>query len=278
MEIQYYSFSFTILLFVFSFFWLLKLYKRSKHQSQKLPPGPWKLPIIGNLHNLAGSLPHRALGELARKHGPLMHLQLGEISAVVASSPRMASEIMKTHDICFAQRPELLASKILTSGGIDIVFAPYGDYWRQMRKLCILELLSAKRVQSFSSIREEEVSKLIKFIRSSAGTPFNFSKKISELLGTTTSRAAYGNKCKDQEVFTAITRKGVELTGGFNLSDLFPSMKFLHVISGMKARLEKIKKEGDGFLDDIINNHKGKRSGEGEEGVEDLVDVLLSKF
>jgi len=83
-----------------------------------------------------------------------MHLQLAEISTLVESSPKMASEFMKTHDLAFAQRPLFLAPKIMTYGVSDIGFSPYCDYWRQIRKVCMLELLNAKRVQSFSSLRE----------------------------------------------------------------------------------------------------------------------------
>ncbi|KAH1137790.1 hypothetical protein GYH30_027690 [Glycine max] len=74
-----------------------------------------------------------------------MHLQLGEISAVVASSPKMAKEIVKTHDVSFLQRPHLVFGQMISYGGLGIAFAPYGDHWRQMRKMCATELLSTKR-------------------------------------------------------------------------------------------------------------------------------------
>ncbi|RDX68021.1 Cytochrome P450 71D8, partial [Mucuna pruriens] len=272
------------LVIAFLFFllnWLAKCYKLKPNVAHKLPPGPKKLPLIGNLHQLAlaGSLPHHTLRDLAHKYGPLMHLQLGQISAVVATSPKMAMEIMKRHDVAFVQRPQLLSAEILSYGGIDIAFSPYGDYWRQMRKICVSELLSTKRVQSFSFIREDETAKLIESIRTLAGSPINLTNRIFSLVSASVSRAAFGSKSMDQAEFVSLIQKVIASAGGFDLADLFPSIKSIHFLTGKKAKLEKLQKQVDKVLENIVKEHqeKHKRTKEGRVEIqdEDLVDVLL---
>ncbi|XP_050219951.1 premnaspirodiene oxygenase-like [Mercurialis annua] len=262
---------FTTLFFIFMLF---KKWKSPKN----LPPGPSKLPIIGNIHQLIGSPPHHRLRDLAKKYGSIMHLQLGEISNIVISSPDAAKQVMKTHDIVFAQRPFILAASIITYNFTDIAFSPYSDYWRQLRKICILELLSAKRVQSFRSIREHEVSNLIAEISSFSGELFNFSRKLFSLNYGVAARASFGKKCKDQEEFIPLAEAMTNAAGGFGLADLFPSIKLLQLASGTTSKLMKLRDAADRIFDSIIEDHRGRKNrgevrGEGEE--DDLVDVLL---
>ncbi|KAI9185274.1 hypothetical protein LWI28_005790 [Acer negundo] len=139
----------SFLLFVFT---LLKIGRKSSGINVKtlnLPLGPLKLPLIGNLHLLSGDLPYRRLKELAKTYGPFMHLQLGDITTVVVSSPEYAEQVFKTHGAIFAARPYTLASDILFYDLSGVVSVCYGPYWRQLHKTCVLELLTAKKGQSF---------------------------------------------------------------------------------------------------------------------------------
>ncbi|XP_031282341.1 cytochrome P450 71D9-like [Pistacia vera] len=189
-----------------------------------------------------------------------------------------AKEIMKTHDVIFASRPCILAAEIMSHDSTGVVFTPYGDYWRQVRKICTLELLSMKQVQSFRVIREEEVANLITLIASKAGSPFNLTEKVHSLIYGMTSRAAFGNKFKDQELFISLMDETTKVAGGFDIADLYPSVEFLQSITGDKRQIEKLLQETDRILESIINEHKkGKVTsniGKSKEA-EDLVDVLL---
>ncbi|XP_021834049.1 premnaspirodiene oxygenase-like [Prunus avium] len=272
--------------FLASLFFLLMLFKYWKKSQakglSKLPPGPKQLPIIGNLHQLIGALPHHAITDLCNKHGPVMKLQLGEIFAVIISSPEAAKEVLMTSEISFAQRPKDYVVEMMSYAHSSFVLAPYNEYWRQLRKISMMELLSAKRVRSFRSIREEEVWNLVEFIAASEGHTINLSDKIYTMTNNVVSRAAFGNKCKSQQEFTLLLGEIVLLVGGFNIVDLYPSLTFLRSMNGMKSALMKIQKKFDEILQDIVREHKMKREatrkgfGRLGEDEEDLVDTLLN--
>jgi 4-hydroxyphenylacetaldehyde oxime monooxygenase len=131
---------------------------RSCHRRKRsrLPPGPAKVPILGNLHQL-GTLPHRALRDLARIHGPVMMLRLGKAPAVVLSSAEVAWEALKTHDLDCCTRPVSPGTMRLTYDLKTVAFSPYGAYWREVRKILVVELLSASRVRAAWYARHEQV-------------------------------------------------------------------------------------------------------------------------
>ncbi|XP_024029882.1 cytochrome P450 71D9-like [Morus notabilis] len=181
MELKLPSFAnlFTFFLFVFM---LLKIFaKRAKivSSSSKLPPGTRKLSFVGNMLQLLGSdLAHHTFRDLAIKHGPFVYLKIGQVPTVVVLSPEFAKEVLRTHDTNFAFRPRILFSQIVLYDCNDISFAPYGEFWKQLRKICMQELLSTARVQSFKRIREEEVFNLMEWVASNVGSAINLTKRI----------------------------------------------------------------------------------------------------
>ncbi|KAF7815927.1 cytochrome P450 71D10 [Senna tora] len=161
-----------------------------------------------------------------------------------------------------------------------------------MRKICNMELLAPKRVESFRSIREEEVSNLVKEMKKSEGVVVNLAsillpsimrgEKIKPMAYGLTSRVAFGGKSEDQAAYSEMTKGFSEVATGFSLADLFPSIGVLQALTGCKAKVQRIHREMDRILGNVVRDHRDKglkrKEGfdkEGEEEEEDLVDVLL---
>ncbi|KDO37865.1 hypothetical protein CISIN_1g021726mg [Citrus sinensis] len=124
-------------------------------KSIALPPGPRGLPFIGNLHQFDYSNPQNYFWRLSKQYGPMVSLRLGSVPILVVSSAKMAEEVLKTHDLQFCSRPALLSQQKVSYNGLDVAFAPYNAYWREIRKICVVHLFNSNRVQSFRPIRED---------------------------------------------------------------------------------------------------------------------------
>ncbi|TVU11374.1 hypothetical protein EJB05_44958, partial [Eragrostis curvula] len=149
------------------------------------------------------------------------------VPMVVASSRDTANEVMKSHDAVFATRSQTTTIKILSKRGVGIALAPYGDHWQQLRKICNMELLSTKRVQSFRTIREEEAARLVSSISSasSSASLVNVSKMVAAYVTDAALRTIMGDRLKDRDDFIDQLAEGVRLAAGFSLSDLYPSSR-----------------------------------------------------
>ncbi|KAJ6400151.1 hypothetical protein OIU84_015743 [Salix udensis] len=139
---------------IYYLFWIPK-----KENRKRAPPeaaGAW--PLIGHLHLLGGSQPpHITLGNLADKYGPIFTVKLGVHRALIVSNSKMAKECLTTNDKAFATRPMALAMDIMGYNYSMIGFSHYGAYWRLIRKITTLEVLSNHRLEMFKSVRESEV-------------------------------------------------------------------------------------------------------------------------
>ncbi|CAM0954599.1 unnamed protein product [Alopecurus aequalis] len=253
-------------------------------RKHRLPPSPRALPIIGNLHQLGSGHLHRRLHALARRHGPLFLLRLGSVPTIVVSSASLAEAVLKTQDHVFCSRAQSYAARGALYGCRDIAFSPYGDRWRQSRRIAVVHLLSVKRVDSFRALRAQEVAGFVRRIRAACdgaregrGGVVNVSKLVASLANTVILKAALGNKLGGLEpsMVCDMMKELTHLLERFAVSDVFPRLGWLDWATGLDARVKKTAAKLDGILEGALAEHERSR-GDGNGEVRDLLDDLLS--
>nr|AAL59946.1 putative cytochrome P450 protein [Arabidopsis thaliana] len=257
---------------------LLAAFKHKKRRTnQQQPPSPPGFPIIGNLHQL-GELPHQSLWSLSKTYGPVMLLKLGSVPTVVVSSSETAKQVLKINDLHCCSRPSLAGAKELSYNYLDIAFSPFDDYWKELRRICVQELFSAKRVHSIQPIKEEEVRKLIVSATESASqkSPVNLSEKFLDLTVSVICKAAFSldfhTSVLNNDGFDKLIHDAFLFLGSFSASNFFPNGGWIiDWLTGLQRRREKSVKDLDVFYQQMFDLHKQ----ENKQGVEDFVDLLL---
>ncbi|KAG2239405.1 hypothetical protein Bca52824_091749 [Brassica carinata] len=184
-----------------AFLFLKPLFTKTTTTKLNLPPSP--------LH------PHRSLHSLSLRYGPLMLLHFGCVPALVVSSADVVYDAMKTHDLKFSNRPKTKTVEKLIIG-TEIAFSPYGEYWRQMKSICVMNLLTNKTIRSFEDIRAEEINVLMGKLEkaSSSSSPVNLSKLFINLSNDVITRVVLGKKYSTEGgeyISQNVVRKFMEL-------------------------------------------------------------------
>jgi cytochrome P450 len=268
----------SIALFVLS---AIYLYFTTRSTSRRLPPSPRGWPVIGHLHLLT-DMPHHALAELAATmRAPLLRLQLGSIPAVVISKPDLARAALTTNDAAMASRPHLLSGQFLSFGCSDVTFAPAGAYHRMARRVVVSELLSARRVATYGSVRGKELRRLLAHLtkNTTPGAPLDLSECFLNLANDVLCRVAFGRRFphgKDDKL-AAVLAEAQDLFAGFTIGDFYPQLEpFASTVTGLRRRLKSCLADLREVCDDIVEEHvSGKHQRIPGDRDEDFVDVLL---
>ncbi|VVA91177.1 unnamed protein product [Arabis nemorensis] len=257
--------------------------KKLKPSKWKLPPSPKTLPIIGNLHNLKG-LPHECFRNLSQRYGPVMLLRFGFVPVVVISSREGAEEALKTQDLECCSRPETVSTRMISYNFKDIGFAPYGEEWKALRKLVVMELLNMKKFQTFRYIREEENDLFVKKLTESAltRTRVNLKKTLFTLVASIICRLAFGidiHKCEfiNEDSVEDLVHKFDLVMETIAFADFFPRVGWLiDRISGQNKILNNVFTELDTFFQNILDEHlkPGRTVSESSDVVDVMVDLM----
>ncbi|PUZ70422.1 hypothetical protein GQ55_2G228700 [Panicum hallii var. hallii] len=256
---------------------------KNRRGKSKLPPSPaWWLPLLGHLH-LIGRLPHRSLNELHLRYGGgggLVLLQLGRRRrTLVVSTAAAAADLFKNHDLAFSSRPHNAAAHKQTYGSRNVSFSPYGEHWRQAKRIVVVHLLSARRVEALAPVRAAEAAALVSRARraAEAGEAIELRELVYGYTNAVVTRAATGAAGTTAERLRQLLAHTATLVAGFQADDVLPdaAARVFRRLTGLEKKIDDMNEEWDRFLSEIVAEHKQKtsRSDQGLGG--DILDVLL---
>ncbi|XP_023894904.1 cytochrome P450 CYP82D47 [Quercus suber] len=271
--------------------YLLKRSRVGLAKTVPIAPGAW--PVIGHLPLLGGTQPpHLTLGAMADKYGPLFTIKLGLHPALVVSSWDIAKECFTINDLAVSSRPNLVAAKHMGYNYAMVGLTPHGPYWRELRKIIRLELLSTHRLNQLAYIRVSEVEMFLKGLyklwtkeKDGSGQILVELKQwfgdlsLNVILRMIAGKRYFGvNHDVVQEREARCCQKAVRdffhFLGLFVVSDAIPDLRWLD-LGGHEKAMKRTAKEIDNILREWLEEHKRKRAS-GETKEQDFMDVMLS--
>ncbi|XP_065876539.1 geraniol 8-hydroxylase-like [Euphorbia lathyris] len=245
---------------------------------KKLPPGPFPLPIVGNLFQL-GKKPHKSLANLAKIHGPLISLKLGQTTSIVISSPSLAKEIFQTHDLNFSDRIISNTFQAHDHHNFSMIFLPVGPSWRNLRKISNSYVFSNHKLDSNQHLRTSKIQKLISYVEQSSctGKPVEFDQlafrtSFDVLSGDILSLDMADSKSLElKELVRCIADESVKA----NLVDYFPLLTKIYP-QGLKNRLTVLIGRLFDLFDSIFDERLQAREEQSYISTNDMLDSLFS--
>lgn len=255
------------------------LAKTTRKPNHNLPPGPSRLPIIGNLLEL-GQNPHQSMAKLAKIHGPVMSLKLGTVTTIVISSADMAKEVLVTHDESLSNRPIPQSVSVLNHEHYSLAFLPVSPLWREMRKICNGQLFAHKTLDESQDVRRKIVQQLLSDVHKSCqiGEAVDvgrqaFKTTLNLLSNTIFSEdlvLSKGTAGEFKDLVTNITK----LVGSPNMADYFPVLKRIDPQGAKRQQTKNVAKVLDIF-DGLIRKRLKLRESKGSNTHNDMLDALL---
>ncbi|OSX56429.1 hypothetical protein POSPLADRAFT_1160025 [Postia placenta MAD-698-R-SB12] len=130
----------------------------SKRRS--MPPGPFRWPLIGNALQVPQVHPWLTCSRWARVYGDIFYLDALGQHIVVINSATVARELLDRRSSIYSGRPHLIMAGDLAGYDRTLIILPYGDEFRQQRRL-ISQTLSISTIGQYHNIQEAAARRLV---------------------------------------------------------------------------------------------------------------------
>ncbi|KAI3723011.1 hypothetical protein L2E82_34284 [Cichorium intybus] len=236
-----------------------------------LPPNVFPtIPIIGHLYLLKSPI-YRTLAKISSKHGPIIVLHFGSRRVLLVSSTSAAEECFTKNDIIFANRPDMLFGKILGSNYTSLAWAPYGDHWRNLRRIASMEILSTHRLNEFHYIRVDECRLMIRKLFSGYSLvnmkSVFYKLTLNVIMRMISGKRYFGGDNPEMEDegkrFREILDEAFLLAGASNYGDYLPILSWLGT-NRLEKKLIALKEKTDVFFQGLIEQLRIKKVDEVE--------------
>ena len=134
--------------------------QQRKSSKGKLPPGPPRLPIIGNLHQAPKLWPWRTYRDWSKIYGPIFSLQYGGDTIIVLSNHTTARDLLDRRSDIYSSRPHFTMGDDCVSKGNRSLLLPYGPRYRQHQRVQG-GLLTPKMSQQYTKLQDIESKQLM---------------------------------------------------------------------------------------------------------------------
>ncbi|KAF3435654.1 hypothetical protein FNV43_RR22745 [Rhamnella rubrinervis] len=275
---------------------LVALYKTKDHNKNKCrrsppePAGAW--PLIGHLHLLGGAnkLLHRTLAAMADEYGPAFWLRIGIHRTLVVSNWQVAQECFTANDKVFSTRPKFFAVKLMGYDHAMFGLAPYGQYWRDIRKLAVVELLSNHRLELLLHIRDSEINCLIKelyekCIENGGQALVEMKEGLGDMAMNIIVRMVAGKRyfgsgssgAEESRQCQKALASFLYFVGVFMATDAVPFLGWLDFVRGYVREMKKTARDLDCVVGRWVDEHRHRRlRGSIEQEEQDFIHVMLS--
>ncbi|KAH9834664.1 cytochrome P450 monooxygenase [Rhodofomes roseus] len=211
-----------------------------------LPPGPPRVPLLGNAHQLPQSDQHLTFTKWAAQYGDVVYVEIFTRPTIILNSAKAAIDLMDKRGAIYSDRPRFVWFHELIGWTSNTSLCGYNETWRRMRKWFQHAFIARSAVDSYHPVQRREARRLLLNL---LHHPDDFVYQIKRYTAGIIFEIGYGHDITslDGDKLLQLTERGIRaaLVGssiGSAMVDFFPVLRYLPAwLPGMSFKYAAIK-------------------------------------